>query len=96
LNKLLGQLAAGDDVRNQLSTEMAAGFTPDDAKDVQAELKDVWPPDSLVLVKRIPYHGGVASAYRIRKGDHSLLITYAIDKDGKVTIFADSPDQEYQ
>ena len=96
LKQLLGQLAVGQDVHSQLSSEMAAGFTPDDAKDVQADLKDVWPLDSLVLVKRIPYHGGVASAYRIRKRDHSLLITYALDKDGKVAIFADSPDQEYQ
>ncbi len=96
LKTLLGQLAAGSDVRSQLSTEMAAALTPDEAKDVQAELKDVWPPDSLVLVKRIPYHGAVASAYRIRKGNHSMLITYALDKEGKVSIFADSADQEYQ
>jgi len=96
LKKLLAQLAAGEDVHAQLSTEMAAALTPDEAKDVQMELKPVWPPDSLELVKRQPFGDSVASAYRIRKGDHALIITYALDKDGKVAIFADSPDQEYQ
>lgn len=96
LKKLLAQLVAGEDVHAQLSSEMAAALTPDEARDVQAELKPVWPPDSLVLVKRQPFGDSVASAYRIRKGDHALIITYALDKEGKVAIFADSPDQEYQ
>ena len=96
LKKFLAQLVAGEDVHAQLSSEMAAVLTPEEAKDVQAELKEVWPPDSLVLVKRQPYGDSVASAYRVRKGDHALIITYALDKNGKVAIFADSPDQEYQ
>ena len=96
LKRLLAQLVAGEDVHTQLSTEMAAALTPDEAKDVQMELQPVWPPDSLVLVKRQPFGDSVASAYRIRKGDHALIITYGLDKDGKVAIFADSPDQEYQ
>jgi hypothetical protein len=94
--RLLAQLAAGEDVRSQLSTELAAALSADDFKDVQSELKDVWPPDSFALVLRKPYGTGVASLYRIRKGEHSLLITYGLGKDGKVALLADSPDQEYR
>jgi CubicO group peptidase (beta-lactamase class C family) len=96
LKKLLAQMVSGEDVRSQLSPEMAAALTPDEAKDVQSELKAVWPADSLVLVKRQTLGERVISAYRIHKGDNSLLITYELDKDGKVALFADSPDQEYQ
>jgi len=96
LKKFLAQLVGGEDVHAQLSSEMAAVLTPDAAKDVQAELEEIWQPDSLVLVKRQPYGDLVASAYRVRKGDHALIITYALDKNGKVAIFGDSPDQEYQ
>ena len=96
LKKLLAQLAAGEDVRSQLSPELAAALTPDETKDVQSELKDVWPADSLVLVIRKPVGSGIGSVYRIRKGDHARLITYGLDKEGKVALFADSPDQEYQ
>lgn len=96
LKKLLAQLAAGDDVNSLLSTELAADLTPEALKDVHFEVKDVWPADSLVLVRRIPYGAGVASLYRIRKGDHAELITYGQDKDGKVSLFADASDQEYQ
>jgi hypothetical protein len=96
LRKLLDQMAAGEDVRSQMSPEMAAALTPEEAKDVQSELNPLWPPDSLVLVKRRPLGNFLGSVYRIRKGDHSLLITYGLDKEGKVALFADSPDQEYQ
>ncbi len=95
LRKLLAQLVAGEDVRNQMSEEMAAGFTPVDAKDAQADLTQVWPPDSLVLVKRKSLGSMLGSVYRIRKGDHAWLISFAVDKEGKVAIFADAPDQEY-
>jgi len=95
LRKLLAQLVAGEDVRNQMSEEMAAGFTPVDAKDAQADLAQVWPPDSLVLVKRKSLGSMLGSVYRIRKGDHAWLISFAVDKEGKVAIFADAPDQEY-
>ncbi len=96
LKKLLAKLAAGEDVRSQLSPDLAAALTPDETKDVQSELKDVWPADSLVLVIRKPVGSGIGSVYRIRKGDHARLITYGLDKEGKVALFADSPDQEYQ
>jgi hypothetical protein len=58
--------------------------------------QDVWPSDSVVLVIRNQIGSGIASAYRIRKGDHAVLITYGLDKDGKVSPFADPLDQEYQ
>ncbi len=96
LRKLLAQMVAGEDVRSQMSVEMAAALTPDEAKDVQSEMKQVWPPDSFVLVKRRPVGDMVGSVYRVSKGDKAWLITYAEDKNGKVAIFADSVDQEYQ
>ena len=55
-----------------------------------------WPSDSLVLVIRKSLGSGIASCYRIRKGDHAMLITYGLNKEGRVALFADSPDQEYQ
>ena len=96
VKRLLRQLAAGEDVRGQLSTDLAADLTPDAIKDLQFELKDVLPPDSIELVIRKPIGSGIASCYRIRKADHAMLITYALDKDGKVALLMDSPDQEYR
>ncbi len=96
LKKLLAQIASGEDVRSQLSSEMAAALGPEEIKDLRSELKDVLPSDSVVLVIRKQIGSGVASAYRIRKGDHAILITYGLDKDGKVTLFANAPDQQYQ
>ena len=80
----------------QKRTGLAAALTPDETKDVQSELKEVWPSDSLVLVIRKPLGSRIASCYRIHKGDHAMLITYGLDKDGKVSLFANAPDQEYQ
>ncbi len=96
LKKLLAQIVAGEDVRSQLSAEMASALTPDEARDVQSELKPLWPPDSLALVKRIQIGDRTISAYRVRKGDNVLLVTYELGKDGKVALLGDSPDQEYQ
>jgi len=48
------------------------------------------------LVKRKSLGDMVGSLHRIRKGDRAWLITFALEKDGKVATFADSPDQEYQ
>jgi CubicO group peptidase (beta-lactamase class C family) len=96
LKTLLGQLAAGEDLRSQLSTELAAELTPEAVMDLRSEMKDVLPPDSLELVIRKTLASGVASCYRIRKGNHAMLVTYQSDKSGKVSIFMDSPDQEYR
>ena len=96
LKKLLAQLAAGEDVRSQMSTELAADLTPEALKVLRVEMKDVLPPDSLELVIRKTFASGVASCYRIRKGDHALLVTYQLDKAGKISMFRDSPDQEYR
>lgn len=96
LTRLLTQMIAGQDVSSQLTSEMAAALTPDEMADVRAELKPVWPPDSMVLVKRRLLGDMTGSVYRLRKGENSLLVTYGVDKSGKVALFADSPDQEYQ
>jgi hypothetical protein len=96
LSRLLAQIVGGDDVRSQLSTEMAAGFSADDMKDLQSKLKPAWPPDSLALVIRRQIGERTISAYRIRKGDNASLVTYELGKDGKVARLGDSPDQEYQ
>ncbi len=96
LKKLLAQIAAGKDVCSQLSAEMAAALSPEETKDLRSELKDVWPSDPIVLVIRKQIDGGAASCYRVRTGDRAMLITYGLDKDGRVWLFADAPDQEYQ
>lgn len=96
LKKLLTGVMAGEDVHDQLTAETAADFTADDVKELQADLAKVWPADSLVLVRRLSRGDINYSLYRIRKGDQALIITYGVNKDGKVSRLGTSPDQEYQ
>ena len=96
LKKLLGQIVAGEDIHGQLSADMAAAMSPEDQKDMQSDLKTVWPADSIALVLRKQIGDRTISAYRIRKGDGALLITYELNKDGKVAMLRDSPDQDYR
>lgn len=96
LKKLLAQVAQGQDVRSQLTPELAAALTPDDVKDWQASLAKVWLPDSLELVLRKELNGMTGSSYRIRKKNEAAIITYAIGKDGKVAMLDISPDQQYR
>lgn len=90
------QIVSGEDVLGQLTAGMAAALDPEETNGLRTELKDVWLSDSVELVIRKQIGNGVASAYRIRKGSHAMLITYRLNNDAKVTLFADAPDQEYQ
>jgi CubicO group peptidase (beta-lactamase class C family) len=97
LKTLLNQLATGQDVIGQMTPELAARITPESSKTIQSRLAAVLPPDSAVLVSRdkLP-DGRLRSQYRFSKKGQSLLITYGLDKDGKVSLLGFSPDQEYK
>jgi len=96
LKALLSKVIAGQDIHDQLTADMSAALTPDDLKDLQADLAKVSPADSLVLVRRLSRGDINYSLFRIRKGDQALIITYGVNKDGKVASLGTSPDQEYQ
>jgi CubicO group peptidase (beta-lactamase class C family) len=97
LKMLLDQLATGQDVKSQLTPELAARITPESSKTIQSRLAAVLPPDSAVLVSRdeLP-DGRLRSQYRFSKNGETLLIVYGLDKTGKVASLGFSPDQEYK
>jgi hypothetical protein len=97
LKMLLDQLATGQDVKSQLTPELAARITPESSKTIQSRLAAVLPPDSTVLVSRdeLP-DGRLRSQYRFSKNGETLLIVYGLDKTGKVASLGFSPDQEYK
>jgi len=97
LKTLLGQLATGQDVKSQMTPELAARITPESSKTIQSRLAAVLPPDSAVLVSRdeLP-DGRLRSQYRFSKKGESLLIAYGLDKDGKISLLGFFPDREYE
>ena len=96
LKGFLSKVMAGSDIHDQLTADMSAALTPDDVKELQADLAKIWPADSLVLVRRVSRGDTTYSLFRVRKSDQALIITYGVKKDGKVASFGTSPDQEYQ
>ena len=59
----------------------------------------VWPGGVLTLVARMPSadNGSLTfSQYRLTKGTHSMLVTYALDARGKVDTLYFEPDKEYR
>jgi hypothetical protein len=58
--------------------------------------QDVWPSDSVSVGDTQEDGQRIAFSYRIREGDHAMLLTYGLDTDGKFSLFADASDQEYQ
>ena len=84
LRALLDQIAAGKDVRNQLTSGMAAVLAPESAPEMAASLQRFWPPESMSLVSRTEEDGETISRYRIRKGAETRIVTFGLDKEGKV------------
>ncbi len=86
LSALLDQIAAGKDVKDQLSARLAALLTPEVIETVVRELKMVWPSDALTLVSRKENDGIMVSRYRIAKGNESRIVRFGLGADGKVAI----------
>jgi CubicO group peptidase (beta-lactamase class C family) len=99
LKKLLDQLAAGTDVRAQLTAELAARITPEVGKWIQQRISPLWPGGTLVLVKRTASPEDakqVTSTFRLRKGSEGMLISFGLDANGKITVLGLSGDREYE
>lgn len=99
LAQVLDQLAAGKDIRSQATPQLAAHITPDATKDAQQRLSKLWPGGTLTLVKRTLSSGtakAATSMFRIKKNGNAALITFGLDRNGKVSRLGISPDREYE
>jgi CubicO group peptidase (beta-lactamase class C family) len=94
LNALLEQIAAGKDVREQLSPRLAELFTPEVREYVAMEVKPVWPADKMTLVSRKESDGMTVSRYRIAKGNETRIIDFGLTADGKVGRAHVEPDPD--
>jgi hypothetical protein len=99
LRTTLDHLVAGDDVRPQVSPELAARLTPEGMRWIQKNLSMVWPGGKLSLVKRnaVPNaQNQGSSTFRLVKGTSALLIVYVLSPDGKIFDFYPMPDRPYE
>ena len=98
LAKLLDRLAAGGDIRPQVTAELAERMTPDTSKWLRHRLSTLWPGGALTLVKLMPPDspgGRSTSVYRLSKGDDAVLIFFEIAPNEKVAFLRTAPDREY-
>jgi CubicO group peptidase (beta-lactamase class C family) len=94
LGTLLDQIAAGKDVKDQLTPELAALLTPEVAGSLMRTVKLIWPSESLSLVSRTETNGLTVSTYRIGKNKETRIITFGLAPDGKVADFGIRPDPD--
>lgn len=94
LSAVLDQIAAGKDVKDQLSPKLAASLTAEVRENVLRELKMVWPSDTLSLVARKESDGVTVSRYRIGKGNQSRIVRFGLGTDGKVATLRLQPDPD--
>jgi hypothetical protein len=94
LDALLDQIAAGKDVRDQLTPELAALLTPEVAQSLTRSVQLIWPAESQTLVFRTEENGLTESRYRIGKKDQTRIVTFNLAKDAKVAAFGIRPDPD--
>jgi CubicO group peptidase (beta-lactamase class C family) len=93
LGALLDQIAAGKDVKNQLSPKLAALLTPEVSEFLVREVKLIWPSDKITLVSRKESDGITVSRYRIGKGNETRIVRFGLE-DGKVATLGVQPDPD--
>jgi len=97
LASLLDRMAAGKDVRGEVSPELAELLTPEVvAKYVGRKLKLVWPADSQTLVSRTVKDGVTVSEYRLVKKNESRIVSFGLGADGKVAVIGFEADPDVQ
>jgi CubicO group peptidase (beta-lactamase class C family) len=94
LGALLDQMAAGKDVKDQLSPKLAALLTPEVSEFIVREVKLIWPSDKMTLVSRTESDGIAVSRYRIAKGNESRIVRFGLGADGKVATAGIQPDPD--
>jgi CubicO group peptidase (beta-lactamase class C family) len=87
LGAFLDQIAAGIDVRAQLTPEVAAFLTPEVTSSLVRTAKLIWPSDSRSLVYRSEGNGITLSSYRIGRNKETRIVIFGLAQDGKVANF---------
>ena len=99
LGKVLDKLAAGGDIRPQVTAELLPYLTPEADARVKSMLAPLWPGGTLTLVKRAPDPGAAGlfhSTFRLGKGTAAMLVSFELNADGKISGLGFAKDREYQ
>jgi CubicO group peptidase (beta-lactamase class C family) len=94
LAALLDQIAAGKDVKDELTPELATSFTPEDVSSLVRTVKLIWPSPSRSLVSRTETNGITVSGYRIGRSNQTQIVTFGLSQDGKVAALDIQPDPD--
>jgi CubicO group peptidase (beta-lactamase class C family) len=94
LGTLLDQMAAGKDVKDELSPKLAALLTPEVEENIKREVRLIWPSETLTLVSRKESDGAIVSRYRIVKDNESRVVRFGLGADGKVATMGIQPDPD--
>lgn len=94
LSAFLDQIATGKAEKDQVSSRLAGLLTPEVIETVAAELKPVWPADTVSLVSRKENDGIVVSRYRVAKGNETRIVRFGLGADGKVATVGIEPDPD--
>ena len=97
LVKLLDQLMAVENTPPQTTDGTTARIMPD-SKWVRHRLAKLWPGGTLTLVKRMPAQSPTdesTSAFRLSKGDDSVLVFIGSPSNGRISALRTAPDREY-
>jgi hypothetical protein len=93
LGALLDQIAAGKDVKDQLTPELAALLTPRAASWLVETVRLIWPSRSLSLSphrNRRDHRIGLPH----RQGNETRIVTFGLSHDGKVATLKIQPDPD--
>lgn len=99
LKKLMDEIVAGTDIRQETSPELANRLTPEDAKHYQQSLAKFWPAGRITLVRRdkgAEKDPRLVSIYRLSKGSDAVLLVFGLGADGNIATFHFMPNREYQ
>jgi len=97
LEKLLDQLAAGQDVTSQVAGAIAPRVIPD-GESVRHRFANLWPGGTLALVKRMPGPNPSdepIAIYRLSKGGDAVLIFVDLISGSRISSVRTTPDREY-
>lgn len=98
LTTLLNSIESGASLDTRDGSEFN-GFASESVAQMRHRIAPLWPGGSLTLVARSPSADDsslLVSLFRLSKGAHSLLVTFALDAKGRVESLTFEPDREYR
>lgn len=98
LEKVLGEIVAGTDIRPEATAKLTDQLKPERTKRFQQSLAKLWPGGTLTLVKRDKGPEGEppwVSIYRLTKGGDAMLVVFGLGVDGKLAVLSLVPNREY-